>query len=121
MQWIKEGNRINIVYYEELKSEKLKEKLIELANFMNFQIDKERLSCVLRYPVGKFRRKDTCFDPTTKPKDNSDDHVYLDEHVIMINSAIRRGSYVIKQRNLDSSIIAMYENSNFRLEYCSCE
>ena len=88
---------------------------------MNFTIDKERLSCVLKYPVGKFRRKDTCFDPTTKPKYSTDDQVYLDEHVILINSAIQKVSDVIKQRKFDSSIIDMYMNSNFKIEYCTCE
>ena len=115
IQWIKEGDRIIVIYYEELKSEKLKEHLIRLARFMNFTIDEERLSCVLKYPVGKFRRKDTCFDPTTKPKDSTDDQVYLDEHVILINSAIQKVSDVIKQRKFDSSIIDMYMNSNFKI------
>ena len=109
------------MYYEELKSEKLRENLIRLANFMNTTIDEQRLSCVLKYPEGKFRRTDTCFDPTTKPKNSKDDRVYSDEHVILINSAIQRVSDVIKQRNFDSSITSMYKNSNFKIEYCTCD
>ena len=121
MQWIKEGSQIHIVYYEELKSEKLRKHLVDLVNFINFTIDEERLSCVLKHPVGKFRRRETCFDPTTNPKDSTDHHVYLADHVILINAAIQRVSEIIKERNFDSSIIDMYKNSNFRIEYCTCE
>ena len=104
-----------------MKSEKLRTHLIDLANFINFTIDEERLRCVLKHPLGKFRRIETCFDPTTNSKHSADHHVYLDDHVILINTAIQRVSEIIKERNFDSSIIDKYKNSNFRIEYCTYE
>ena len=115
------GKKIIITYYEDLKSpEKLKYNLIKISNFMNFTTDMERLNCVLKHPEGEFRRKEICYDRKTKPKSSKSDFIYSNKQTLWINSAIRIVHDEIEKRQLESSRLLSYEDTNIKITYCSC-
>ena len=118
MQWILEGDRIQIVYHETLTKQNLKSTLVDLGQYLSFTIDEERLNCVIKHREGYYRRKKACFDINTKPKNSTSDFVYSNKQITLINSAIQRVNEAIKNRKFKSSHMHSYMSTNFKLNYC---
>ena len=118
LQWILEGDRIQIVYYENLRNKNLKSTLVDIGKYLDFGIDEERLKCVKNHDEGYFHREKTCFDMDTKPKDSTSDFVYSNRQISLINSAIQRVNEAIKRRGFNSFHMQSYMGTNFKLNYC---
>ena len=78
-----------IIYYEELtKKDNLETSILQIANFMNFTIQKERLSCVSKHRKGKFYQNQKCIPRAQKELRDSIEFIYSNKQTKLINSAI---------------------------------
>ena len=118
MKWIRQGRKIMIIYYEDLRSTKLANELSNIADFMNLKIDQQRLDCTLMHQEGNFLRKKSCYDIQSKPKGRKTGYIYSSQHLVWMNNAIRN----VRQETLKRGFrkLPSYEDSNIQLSFCSC-
>ena len=130
LQWINLGERILLVQYENLSSDLRSKTLKDICNFLDFNLNEERLKCVLGHTkVTKrrsvFRRKRKCFNDkmtTNSGKRNmnqsTSDNIFTKSHRIWINSAIRNVHQSLFRRGLVSSSITEYKDTIIKLNDC---
>ena len=108
-----------IIYYEELtKKDNLETSILQITNFMNFTIQKERLSCVSKHRKGKFYQNQKCIPRAQKEICDRIEFIYSNKQIKFINSAIRKVRKAIRKRGLDDSHMRTYKDTNIKLTYC---
>ena len=108
-----------VIYYEDLiKKDNLKSSILQIVNFMNFTIQKERLSCVSKHRKGRFYDNQKCIPRAQKEICDSIEFIYSNKQMKSINSAIRKVRKAIKKRGLNDSQLRSYEDTNIKLTYC---
>ena len=130
LQWINLGERILLVQYENLSSDLRSKTLKDICNFLDFNLNEERLKCVLGHTKDTkrrsvFRRKRKCFNDkmtTNSGKRNinqsTSDNIFTKSHRIWINSAIRNVHQSLFRRGLVSSSITEYKDTIIKLNDC---
>ena len=74
-----------IIYYEELtKKDNLETSILQIANFMNFTIQKERLSCVSKHRKGKFYQNQKCIPREQKEICDRIEFMYSNKKITFI-------------------------------------
>lgn len=108
-----------VIYYEDLtKKDNLETYILQIANFMNFTIQKERLTCVLKHRKGKFYQNQKCIPRAEKEICDRMEFIYSNKQMKWINSAINKVRKAIRKRGLDDSHLQSYKDTNIKLTYC---
>ena len=136
LNWLVKSSNILLIHYEDLKDAHFRrETLQEIGNFLGFEVNNERLECVLSHPYTKFqRKKKKCLgdkrlernktNPITfKDKDRyrTTKEIFETKHKIWINSAIQSvyTALVMKfgLRSKDNRLLK-YKNSIVKVHIC---
>ena len=135
LKWIDEGNEIMIIIFEQLAKGLLNQTLEDISEFLNFEFDKNRLSCTVKYSEGRFHRKEKCIRkrvPAVRTKkvakddiilsgslyQNNTNDIFTSEQKHKINLAIRNVNDAITTRGLSPLPLSDYENTVIRLSLC---
>ena len=136
LNWLVKSSNILLIHYEDLKDAHFrKETLQEIGNFLGFEVNNERLECVLSHPYTKFqRKKKKCLgdkrlernktNPMTfkdKDRHRTTKEIFETKHKIWINSAIQSvyTALVMKfgLRSKDNRLLK-YKNSIVKVHIC---
>ena len=136
LNWLVKSSNILLIHYEDLKDAHFRrETLQEIGNFLGFEVNNERLECVLSHPYTKFqRKKKKCLgdkrlernktNPITfkdKDRHRTTKEIFETKHKIWINSAIQSvyTALVMKfgLRSKDNRLLK-YKNSIVRVNTC---
>ena len=139
LKWLDEGNDIMIVIFEMLtKGGTLSKTLEEVSEFLNFEYDRNRLSCTIKHSEGRFHRKEKCIRkrvPTLRKNkrakddimlirstnisnENNTNDIFTPQQKKKINLAIWNVNEAIIKRGLTSLPLSDYENTVIRLNLC---
>ena len=137
-QWVEDGNELLLIYYEHVGSEKMAETLRNVSNYLKISLEEGRLACILKHPFEKFRRKGSCLqDNVLNPPKRFNlytyeyvarnkfglaprhtKRAYTKQHMLKINSAIRRLKASMIKRGFDTDMISTYENTDVKITTC---
>ena len=136
LNWLVKSSNILLIHYEDLKDAHFRrETLQEIGNFLGFEVNNERLECVLSHPYTKFqRKKKKCLgdkrlernktNPMTfkdKDRHRTTKEIFETKHKIWINSAIQSvyTALVMKfgLRSKDNRLLK-YKNSIVKVHIC---
>ena len=136
LNWLVKSSNILLIHCEDLKDPHFRrETLQEIGNFLGFEVNNERLECVLSHPYTKFqRKKKKCLgdkrlernktNPITfkdKDRHRTTKEIFETKHKIWINSAIQSvyTALVMKfgLRSKDNRLLK-YKNSIVKVHIC---
>ena len=136
LNWLVKSSNILLIHYEDLKDAHFRrETLQEIGNFLGFEVNNERLECVLSHPYTKFqRKKKKCLgdkrlernktNPITfkdKDRHRTTKEIFETKHKIWIHSAIQSvyTALVMKfgLRSKDNRLLK-YKNSIVKVHIC---
>ena len=82
--WIKFGNELYFVFYEDLKENPVEE-IRKLLQYLGLDVDESRLACLSNYLTGPFQRiGETMDDP------------YAEEDHLLINNMVEKGEEILQ-------------------------
>ena len=136
LNWLVKSSNILLIHYEDLKDAHFRrETLQEIGNFLGFEVNNERLECVLSHPYTKFqRKKKKCLGDKRlernktnpirfkgKDRHRTTKEIFETKHKIWINSAIQSvyTALVMKfgLRSKDNRLLK-YKNSIVKVHIC---
>ena len=129
IQWIRNGDDILFIYFEDLASRLTEIVLKKIIQFLNIQLDNDRLSCVLMHKEDIFKRETSflhknILNTRTQNFRLSNSCVGNELHtfnrynkmrVVWINLAIRNVKRELTKRGLDPLHLSNYENTNIKI------
>ena len=129
VKWIRHGKRIFFMSYEELENDdKLSNLMERISNFLNFEVNHERIACTIKYKQETFRRDKKCYkyeniedkDHTKMLVKDSRFSVFSKKHNRWINSAIQNVEKEMKKKSLDYySILSSYKSTKISVDICN--
>ena len=115
--------------YEELENDdKLSNLMERISNFLNFEVNHERIACTIKYKQETFRRDKKCYkyeniedkDHTKMLVKDSRFSVFSKKHNRWINSAIQNVEKEMKKKSLDYySILSSYKSTKISVDICN--
>ena len=129
MKWLEDGKDILVVVYEKLNTLSLNKTLHDISDFLDRNIDGDRLECTILHSEGKFHRKQKCIAPKFRD-DNITDYLVSENHTITkdifsnenrlkINTAIENVNMAMLKRGLDNLPLQEYKETIIQLNLCS--
>ena len=136
VEWIRNGQNVIIVSYEELSDDdKLEISLKQIAKFLNFEVNMKRIACTIKYKQDTFGRKDICrvipdnwrnlvgeLENTVEVEEliveGNKYSVFTKKHTAWINSAIRNVEKEMKKSNYNVPLISSYKNTQIYVDIC---
>jgi hypothetical protein len=137
LKWLEDGNEILVVIFEMLTKGLINQTLEDVSEFLNFELDRKRLSCTVKYSEGSFRRKEKCFKKrvpilpnnnlakddslmsnASSMYENYTNDIFTIRQKTTINLAILNVNQAIIKRGFSPLPISDYQSTVIRLGLC---
>ena len=112
-----------VVVFEMLTNGFLKQTLEDVSNFLNFELDRKRLNCIIRNSEGSFHRKKKCYNKDllrniSNLYENTTNDIFTTQQKEKVNKAILNVNEAIIKRGLTPLPLSDYQSTVIRLSLC---